>query len=312
MTLTIDCGLGPNDVKVPWKIYKQLNLATPLVLVNRAPSISSRCIYACEVHPHDDAQGDDTMHVNPYLLEGLHADQDGDELNVYFLEYTEAIPNKLLQMAIKEMKRLSWKYGLRYDVFYRPRYDFSQYHRLLCHQQHEVLMQHSPLWASIPGSPAQRLRTIMNLGSSIMYDELDDFIELLRALCAALPLQSIPCQDMLSGTGGLLDIVHSGAKGSLPHVALFAQKLRTANNADFMPHAIQEFDKIIEGSSDLSDAGTQQFNMLYAFNSLTLHQDHMYLNDESIMSEVCASDIGALLAYNSVAVQHVFDSFTHI
>ena len=305
MTLTIDCTMNPQYVSVPRSVYRSLDLASPLVIVNRAPSINSRCIYACEIQEHD---GDDTIHVNPFLLEGLHADQDGDELNIFFLQYGESVPTKQELSAVTELRRMSWRDGLRCDVLYQPRYEFSQYHKLFCYQNDEMLMKQSPLWRSVKGSITKKLETIMHLGCSIMFDEVDDFIELLTNMITTHPVTSISCADVLTAGSELSSIATSGAKGTAAHVKIFHKALtEPCDNLEFMPLAVEKFNKIITNSTGMSDAGVQQFTMLYAFNSISQHQDKVYLNDEPLLEDFLTSDFGALLSYNRVAVNHVFD-----
>jgi hypothetical protein len=76
-TLTIDSLLTAHYISIPAYVYKTLDLLTPLVLVNRAPSINDGCLYVCELLCHSD--DDPTIHLNPFLTERLHADQEGDD-----------------------------------------------------------------------------------------------------------------------------------------------------------------------------------------------------------------------------------------
>lgn len=67
MTITMDMFLGPNYVAISKRLYDRLDLATNLVLINRAPSINSTCVYVLEILAFDECN-DLTIHINPRRL----------------------------------------------------------------------------------------------------------------------------------------------------------------------------------------------------------------------------------------------------
>ena len=304
MTLTVHSELGPHYVRIPRKLYEAHRLATPLAIVNRSPSINSRCIYVVELMPHDD---DDTIHLNPYILDGLHADQDGDDIQVFLFLKQSEVPSFEMETCIKELRNFSWKYGKRHDCIYMPRYSFSQYHRFLLHHKSDYFAKHSILWASLPGTPIQKAKTIMNLGCSIMPREVDEFIRLVSRVTEYMSFHSISVTDILNGNGQMLDIVESEAKGTKDHIDLVTKNLMTIPD-DFESTMIDNgFNKFVNSSLNMSREGVTQFTMLYAYNSICLHRGNYQLNGVVILRDDNESaQLTTQLYYNHDAVNFTF------
>lgn len=132
MSLTLDAKLSPQYVSIPESMYRELNTCTNYVIIKRDPSITATCLYVAELLVHD--SNDPSIHGNLFLCDGLHADQDGDELSIYIFQKGEEVPSFELQAAITEMQNISWKLGSRHDFLYNPRYNFGQHFRYILYK----------------------------------------------------------------------------------------------------------------------------------------------------------------------------------
>lgn len=261
LTITIDSTLGPNYIAIPRTIYNALNLTSNWVVINRAPSMNSRCIYVCEVLIYDDPN-DFTIHTNAFVCPFLNADQDGDEFPVHCVLLFTFLPRFDMSAAHIELSNLSWKYGNRHDILYSARYAFSQYHRLILHLNDEWFQSMCPLWKELNSYPtAQRCQVMMDLGCTLLRDELDDFLDVLlqfTRICSINlsikdvvfpynsdihqiamsksinPMHNIPSgstKQMGAGSSTrtsanlLQSIVASGAKGTSTHIKILLQNL---------------------------------------------------------------------------------------
>lgn len=303
-TLTVRSDLSPNYARIPRKLYDSVKLETPIAVLNRAPSISSQCLYFLELIPQDE---DDTIHIPPDCLDGLHADQDGDDLTIFIILNTRMMFSLEMKACLEELRRGTWKYGNRRTLLYKPRHSFSQYHRFILHKYDDVFKEMSDLWNSLTGSIEERIYKLMALGCSIAHEEVDAFLQLVGKVTRKLPMESISANDILNGDGILKTIVNSGAKGSMDHIHLVKKDILDAPD-DFLATMVEKgFNKFIKGSDVLSRNGVSQFTLLYAFNSITLHQSKIYINNDVLFSNLENSTMFSDLLYNDTAVNYVFD-----
>lgn len=185
-TLTVDPDLGPNEIGIIQEMYDKLNLAFPFVILNRDPSINSRCIYVCQLKPFSD-KNDFTIHVNQYVLRGLNADQDGDEVTLYYIEKEDEICSLEMTKVMYEILRCSWKYGHRHDVFGVPRYGFSQYQDLMLHNYNDELCKLSKFWNDLQPF-SDRKKIAFALACTTHRDEFDEFLDIFTKFCSDVPL----------------------------------------------------------------------------------------------------------------------------
>lgn len=322
MTLTIDSSMPPDRVSIPTSLFHKLGLATPLAIINRSPSINSRSIHVVQLMPHEDDTNDYTIKINAYVVDGMHADQDGDELHIIILKRDQEIPTREMRQAITELKKVSWAYGLRHDGFYKPRFDFSQYHRTLCSLYDKELERVSPLWASLHGlTVPKKLSAIMNLGCSLFYDLVDQFIKFLGQLirsnkayvgCGTLNDWGNDCvlsiNDVLFRNSFLeRHVVDAGAKGSKLHVQVFLRNLHSSNVDTWFDEAVAKFDHIVSSSNEMSIVGQEQFNLLYEYNGLHLTNGHVYKNSTVYLENFLDSHFGQRISYNNSAVAWALD-----
>lgn len=299
-TLTIDCSLSPHYVILPQKIYDSLSLAVPLIIINRAPSIRNECIYAVEPCRNKNVN-DYTIRINPYLTEGLHADQDGDELTIFYIEHTDELPSMEMTLAITELKKLSWKYGNRHDISYASRFQFTQYHKYILYTYDDYFCKINKLWASLEGEPIIKARQIMELGCSTHFNEVDEFITQLSEFTQRLPPLLTSVNDVLNGTGDIESVVKSGAKGSTNHIIEYLKNI-FEDNKDNKKNLIASFNKNITSSTTMSAAGGYQFQLLSTVNPLTLHGDFIYYNSTILLKNVKSAASMAGYYYNTASV----------
>ena len=299
LTLTIDCTLGPHYISIPQAVYDEINLATPLVVVNRAPSINSKCIYIVEMLRNADPN-DSTIHLSSFLTDGLHADQDGDDLTVFYIKaYGGEIPSLTTMGAIIELRKLSWKYGDRHNVAYQPRYSFTQYHYLILHMFDGFFKDYSPLWASLKGSSKIKCKQIMDLGCSIYHKEVDDFVDLVLQFTEALNWILVSGQEMLDGSGVVKAVVESGAKGTKEHIETCIKNIRSLPE-DYTSKLVAGFNKFIDNSAQMSIGGVIQFILLYCLHSIILHKNNVYAKNHILLTNIKESDLAVTYLFQKL------------
>lgn len=305
-TLSIDSTLSPQYVILPQQIYDNLNLACPIVIINRSPSLKNTCIYGVEAIRNEDS-ADYTIRMNSYVSEGLHADQDGDELSIFYIKHPgKNIPSHNIKMAIVELKKFCWNGGIRHDFKYKPRYEFTQYLKYVLYRYNDHFCKHNKLWASIKGDVALKCNKIMHLGCSIYPREVDEFICQLSDFVKNLDVQFSTCEELLNGTGAIKDVVLSGAKGEDVHILTYLNNLYNLN-ASRTEEMISNFNKYIESGTKMSHNGTYQFLVLEAVNPLTMLNGHVFYNDVIIMFDMSKATSLASYYFNTISVEHIFN-----
>lgn len=306
LTLTVDASLPPNLVAVPRSMYDKMNLSSNYIILNRDPSINGKCIYVCELCAYDTE--DCSIHINCFILDGLHADQDGDELNLYIIFGNAEVPTFDVSSAILEMKRLSWTNGCRHDLLYNPRYSLGQYYAHLVFEYNDWFNRHSPLWASIRAPVHNKGKVLMALGCSYMRREVDDFLNMMIQFGQKLKPGVVPVNDLITGEGIIKNVVQSGAKGSVVHIQKYVQKL--FNQTELEEKQLSDgFNHKITSSLNMEKEGRRQFNLLYLLNSMVYFQDSLYINNKKIAENIDHSIPMAGIFYNTTAVNYLFDSF---
>lgn len=305
-TLSIDCTLSPQTVILPQYMFDAMEMACPLVLVNRAPSLRGTCIYVLEALRNENAQ-DHTIRINSYICEGLHADQDGDELSIFYLKHPgTSQPSHDMLMAIAEMKRSSWNGGVRHDIAYNPRYEFTQYIRYILHTYDDYFNSINKLWASIRAPPREKCKIAMHLGCSIFPNEIDELVQQISDFIKRLPVQTVKCHDLLLAEGAVKNVVLSGAKGELVHISTYLRHLYSINESRRSDH-INYFDKCIHSGTEMSRNGTYQFLFLENVNPLQLNGSNIYVNERLLLEHVTSSTAFACYFFNVKASLYIMN-----
>jgi len=307
LTLTIDSLLPAHYISIPHYVYKTLDLLTPLVLVNRAPSINDGCLYVCELLFHED--DDPTIHLSPFMTERLHADQDGDDLTILYLRDSNCHIEPTEWSAILELKHNSWRYGRRYGFDTQSRYRFTQYHRYLLHLLSDDLAEVSGLWRRVRDAykenPKQIHQKIIELGSTTEIDEFDRFIEQFYHIIKNIDPIMVNTYDLITGEGLVKAVVDSGAKGRDEHIKVYLENLYKPELANYKQELIQSFDRYIDASNHIGNEGAKQFILLYAMSSIYLMGDNIYSNNRVILENVMSSDLTRPLFFNKTAIRDI-------
>lgn len=300
-TVTLDPSLPPNRACVNRKIFQQIRSCCGTYFVNRAPSINSSSIYPIQLGTHDD-ENDETIHMNACVIQGLHMDQDGDEITLMWLEYLHPLLGlgKEIQMAIREIQKISY---LNYPV--QPttqtwRYEMPMLFWLYAEIYNDVLCEASTLWRFIPGTPKEKMKHFNLLcGSASLRNETNDvinmFLKINEKQCLGLQLKELkPDQYFLPS------IVKSGAKGTEMHLKKLYSQLYNVNEVD---DGINHFNMFITASSTMSTQGTNCFHSLFACQSLHLYHSSILYNGRTLLTDLATSQLGTPMFANKHAIK---------
>jgi hypothetical protein len=280
-TLIVDESLTPTQIGINRILFDTLNLAIPFIYLNRDPSINSRCIYICEIVPYDNPD-DFTIKINQYTLKGLHGDQDGDELNLYYMQYEHQAPTHNMVQSVYETHRKSWKYGFRHDILGRSRYSFSQHQDLMVYIYNNELCKLSPLWNSL--QPFEdRNDMIFELGCYTHRQEIDEFLDILSKFSLVNSPGLSTYSDMINGVGIIADIVASKSKGSDAHTEEYLKKLNAYDEAELFQESVSTFNKYVASNANMKICGRQNFCLLHIYQNIFLLQTDLFMNDTVII-----------------------------
>lgn len=303
MTMVVDNSLRPSEISIPRNIYDQLDLATSMVIINRDPSINETSVYVATCNHHT---GDACIHMNPFVLDGLHADQDGDDINIYFIHSETDQARPLLKMAIDELRSLSWNLGYRHNIFYEPRYSLGQQFRHLLYAHDDWFLGNSHFYKVISKvfrNRLTRMNAVMHLGCSIMHEEVNDFIEKLQAFNRCNVDNFLKIGDYLSCNEEIQDVVNSKSKGSARHIELYLNGLTKKIENDELKVA---FDDKISSSKVLEREGQTQFSLLHALSPVSMLRGHLYICDRVIVENFARSEFFDGCCNNKYAVYYTF------
>lgn len=314
-TITIDSTLAFDHISIPSSFIDSFPSATPYMLMNRAPSILKTNLVAVSVLFHTDPN-DLTCHVNAFVIEGMHLNQDGDEVNLYYIAAPKKhqLPTLEMKFTNLELLNITWRYGRRHNLFYEPKYSFSPFHKFIMQKHEAFLNKRSHLWRKLGDttSVAQKCKTIMALGCSIMRDQVNDFIDLILAITQQSEGESLNVFDYILNTGRLRrSIVGSGAKGDEHMINLYYEKLNLKDNSKFLSqHQNEGFDENVNRGKKLSDRSIIQTAFYNSMNGVVYENGKILLNGKPIFERVSKSPMFANMFYNRTAVKFVMDDIT--
>ena len=299
-TLTIDSTLEYGTVSIPKKIWDELKMGNAYVVINRDPSINTRCIYVCTLLWHD-ALNDNTMHVNSGFLEGLHADSDGDELNLYatLIKNFGTIPTYEHRLAIEELRSMSYDIGKRVDSYNNPRYILSQIEKYHIHVRNNIFNKH-PMWYYIFGETfSDKIKNISILGATIMRDEFDSFLKFQRQTFKHF--SSITISEILNYTGAMKSIVDSGSKGSLATAKYTINKIFSTeiNSEEF----IANFNRYVASNKNIGKLGRIQYLYAHTMQAISLIKYSLYMNRNLFVTELNNNGLFDNNMYNIIAIK---------
>jgi hypothetical protein len=302
-TLVVAPYMLPNEISIPKSLYDSLDLAFNYVILNRDPSINSRSAYVCTLKYHEGAD-DSTFHINQYVLEGLHGDQDGDEVNIVYIN-NEA-PSPLLYASRYELERKSWDKGFRHDILGRPRYKFSQLQVLMLYKHDRDLCNASPFWASIK---SKRLQTFWDLACSTHRDEADEFLHIFSKYCEQNDFPLVNVHDLIGGSGIFEDIVDSGAKGSHAHLEVYRKNLLSRDLSDILSESKQTFDKYVTSNREMQRVGRQTLGSLHIYQNVYLINNSLKMNGSMIVENIFDISLTSVFFYRPNMINYHIDMF---
>lgn len=303
MTMVVDNTLGPNQISIPEKIYFKLPIATNLVIINRDPSINDTCIYVCEMSTHNT---DACIHLNSFVLDGLHADQDGDDISINYLKYELTVPRPLMKTSITELRQLSWNHGYRHNIFYKPRYYMGQQFRHLLYAKDAWFQEHSAFYKCLSNvygkHTVRKIDAIMDLGSSIMHSEVNDFIELILAFNEKYVDNLLRLEDYVKCNDEMKEVVNSKSKGSDRHLELYRTNMSKSIECKDLKIA---FDDKIDSCKVLEREGQTQFSLLHALSPAAIMMGALYMGERIVIEKYTDADLMDTNKYNTEAVYYI-------
>lgn len=305
--ITIDCNLNPGEISIPKSIYDQLKLPIDYAMIKRDPSINTSCIYVVRIKTHDNIY-DNTAHLDSWMCTLLNADQDGDEVPVYFCTAHQ-------DSTVDELQAASWQHGYRNNMFNESKFVFSQYHILLLHSYDKWFIANSEFWKLISNmyrykTVKQKCKLLIDLGCTICKDEFDDFVSLVLRFQRQIRYNIVhPLSSLYSKTGLTADVVNSTAKGNKHIQNVYLDWLYNPKSiTDFNDHLKNDFNKFVNNGKSMSEAGVQNFSFLYAFNDLNIEHSTLKYKNETLVGRTVDGAEFIILYYNLDVVDFVFDS----
>lgn len=299
-TLTIDSTLEYGTVSIPKKIWDELKISNAYVVINRDPSINTRCAFVCRILWHD-IPNDNTMHINAGVLVGLHADADGDELNIYamLIKIFGATTSYEQRLAIEELRSMSYDVGKRVDSYNNPRYVLSQIEKYHIHVRDNVFNKH-PMWHYIFGKNfSEKITNISILGATIMRDEFDSFLKFLRDTFKNFT--SITISEILNYTGAMKSIIDSESKGSLATAKYTIDKIFSLDiNTD---EFVQNFNRYVNSNKSIGTLGRTQYLYAHTMQAISLIKYSLYMNRNLFVGELNNNGLFDNNMYNIIAIK---------
>lgn len=274
----------PNEISIPKSLYDSLDLAFDYVLLNRDPSINTRSIYVCSLKYHD-GDNDSTFRINQYVLEGLHGDQDGDEVNIFYVKKQN--PSFALLMSRYELERKSWDRGFRHDILGIPRYKFSQLQVLMLYKHNDDLCKLSPFWSSIKGSSTkQRCNIFWDLACTTHRHEANEFLMLFSNYCKQNDFSLVTVHDLVNAEGIFNDIVKSGAKGSQSHIDTYKKNLYSRDMEELLTESKTTFNKYVSSNREMQKVGRQTSGSLHIYQNVVLLNGALQMNGTTLVENI--------------------------
>lgn len=319
-TLTIDSTLPPNRIELNSKMRECfLNRDTygllSLVFIKRDPSITARNLQIVEPHFYE-SSSDFTIHINSFIVRGMNADQDGDEVTLYFYKMpTFHLRSIILDQVECEIKNLYWCTGNRCSLFNRPRYEFGEMHLVILATLDNWFIEHDRLWSSIAKlygkcSFRRRQNIILNLGCTRIVEPLfDNFLKLLLDVTHKYTFQPLTFDELINGTGRLETIVNAEIKGSQNHLSIYKDLInKPIEIEEFDRMSEENFNKYITSKNKMKRQGYHESNMRYGLHDLLLNGNNLIFNDVTLATDIYKSSFFAPWLYNIQSVNYLIDN----
>lgn len=304
LQLSINANLAFDEVTVPKAIYDKLR--SPIGLVTRYPALNNKCCYSVTINWHDD--DNNCIQVNPFIVDGLHADQDGDCVVINTIPSICDIPSYCEQGTYLEFENLTWANGSRVDISNNNRFEFGQHYNFIMYKYHDEMCKLLPGYKHIKCEKVYKPVIYMDLLNTIFRPYSKGIISKLIEFSKTCKI-SPTFYDLLDmdpdGTGMFNDIVNSKSKGTVQHIKKNIELLKKCNNYDeseIYNKAVQNFNKYIHSSREMGKQGRNVFIMLYSMLGIIMVDNHLFFEGNLIGTFMYKNSLMSIrnISYNSV------------
>lgn len=301
LVANIDTALGPDEVLVPWNVYKQMN-CSQWGLINRAPSINTECAFVVRIYPDKNIS---TVKVSAFVADKKHLDQDGDEINLFYIELHQNFQSKDFLIAEMELLRASFTFGRRCTMNYQPKYTFGQYYDYMMFlDEHKEFMNNIiPFYSELPVERKKKPMFLMNLICSIFYKI---GVSLMSKIIKYFETAIVPTphlKDVIEGN--LKEIFESGSKGSEAHQEQYLKYMHGMDPEEWHKDAINQFNHYISASDKVSNDGRNLFTHLCAFLNLSIQADQLLYDNEVVIMNFSKNPLTFSIQYNLCSIQYM-------
>ncbi|KAI5630617.1 lef-9 [Venturia canescens] len=278
-TSTISCTLHYSEVLIPRKIYElmRFDYDLNLVAVKRDPSIKQTCTFVCRAIENPDPEVD-TIVIPDAIAKPLNQDQDGDKNGVYVLPIVTANGYHRAESFLHKLAKLELAMAFRrkLTLIATPRYSFSENNLMLMRRKASELSQCSEFFRT---TAQYGTKFMLEVGCAYMEREYDEFCRLLLKMNDSDEREVVTVDDIALLTDKLPAVVQSGAKGDKETlVTLFDNICNDFTLFDKKRAMIDQMNRYISSSKDLSQIGRKQFISLYATHDLVALLGTLFLN----------------------------------
>lgn len=294
LVTTIDVQLGPDEVIIPKSLYDRCNFASPLVFVSRHPAINTTCIYVSKIFYEDNIS---VIKISSFIADGLHADQDGDEINITFIKNRTEILAYNQLVAQSELKNAN-----TINLFHiKPKYQFGQYYKLFFFKNQEILHKEIPILKTIMAPLNEKPEILMKLLCSVYQDKFTPILSKIINLANNYIMQQVPFEKLIDGSG-LMDIVNSKSNGSVFHIQETTLLLRGIDPKEYLTREINSYNNYIQSALKLTTSGRNLFTKLFFYSHFYLQNDTLFFLNTPIVSEFSKCAAAYPLLFENVSV----------
>lgn len=306
----IDTTLGPDEVVIPKSIWSRIDFKTQYGIVNRFPSINSECIFVQKIKYCENNYP--VIRISSFIADGLHCDQDGDELNLYIIENVNDIHDYTEHILFKEYSNNAFSSGEKCNFDYRPKISFGQHYDHVLYKHHDEMDKLWPNYTKLPCSKSNRPSFLMNLLCSMYSDVATNIISDIIEYFKTIKIETPKPLELLEGGDIIKNIYLSGSKGTENHYTKFLEQIKGMNETEYMNAAIAQFNKFILSSSSVSINGKNLYTKLAVFPNLHITQNNLLYQNVIVSENILDNPIVFNSRINCDAVSLVADNIKKI
>lgn len=294
-TTTMSCELPYTEVLIPQKLYDLMieEYDMTYVALKRDPSIKQTCMFVCNAKRNPDPDID-VIVISDVIAKPLNQDQDGDKNGIYvlplFVKGYDRRDSFIHKLAKFEM---SMAFGVSLTAIATPRYSFSENNLLLMKRNARRLLEENDFFRK---TYHKGVKYMLEVGSGYMHEEFKRFCDVLIEYNRHFNDFLITINDLAILTDTLESIVSSGAKGTKETLVLFINNIRTHHTLyDKKDEMIEQMNRYIMSSQELSHTGRKQFISQFAAHDLISMLGKIYMNKVLLADCQTFASIGTLM-----------------